>query len=91
MEKAPDLEIDSAVDITDEFVNTSFDIEIAFVKSRVKYQFRNSNWINYSVSTICKKLKHGTIMKYGTNADKRRSEENITHHNRHRCRRLSTE
>ena len=43
MEKAPDFEIDSAVDITDEFVNTSFDIGIAFVKSRVEYQFRNSN------------------------------------------------
>ena len=91
MEKAPDLEIDSAVDITDEFVNTSFDIGITFVKSRVEYQFRNSNWRNYSVSTICKKLKHGTIMKYGTNADKRRSEENITHHNRHCRRRLNTE
>ena len=91
MEKAPDLEIDSAVDITDEFVNTSFDIGIAFVRSHVEYLFRNSNWRNYSVSTICKKLKHGTIMKYGTNADKRRSEENITHHNRHRRRRLNTE
>ena len=41
MEKAPDLEIDSAVDITDEFVHTSFDIGIAFVKSHVEYLFRN--------------------------------------------------
>ena len=91
MEKAPDLEIDSAVDITDEFVNTSFDIGIAFVKSRVEYLFRNSNWRNYSVGTICQKLKHGAIMKYGTNADNRRSEENITHHNRHRRRHLNTD
>ena len=90
MEKAPDLVIDSALDITtDEFVNTSFDKGIAFVKSRVEYLFTNSKWRNYSISTICDKLKHGTIMKYGTNADKRRSEENITYHNRRRRRRLA--
>ena len=87
MEKAPDLVIDSETDINDDFVNTSFDIGIAFMKSRVEYLFLNSNWNKYSVSTICKKLKHGEIMKHGTRADKRRSEENITHHNMHRTRR----
>ena len=86
MEKAPDLVIDSETDITDDFVNTSFDIGIAFIKSRVEYMFVNSNWRHYSVSTICKKLKHGKIMKHGTRADKRRSEEDVTHHNRHRPR-----
>ena len=94
MEKAPDVEIDSVVDITDEFVHTSFDLGIAFVKSRVEYLFRNSNWritLLLQFATICKKLKHGVIMKSGTNAGKRRSEENITHHNRHHCCHLNTD
>ena len=86
MEKALDLFIDSETDITDDFVNTSFDIGIAFIKSRVEYMFVNSNWRHYSVSTICKNLKHGEIIKHGTRADKRRSEDNVTHHNRHRPR-----
>ena len=71
MEKAPDLVIDSALDITtDEFVNTSFDKGIAFVKSRVEYSFTNSKRRNYSISTISNKLKHSMLMTYGTNADK---------------------
>ena len=51
MEKAPDLVIDSGTDITDDFVNTSFDIGIAFIKSCVEYIFVNSNWRHYYVST----------------------------------------
>ena len=83
MEKAPDLVIDSETDITDDFVNTSFDIGIAFIKSRVEYMFVDSNLRHYSVSTICKNLKHGEIIKHGTRADKRRSEEDVTRHNMH--------
>ena len=89
MEKAPDLNLDCDTEIMDQFVNESFKIGIDYIKTRVEYIFRTQKWTSYTVGTFCKKLKHNEIMKNGSNADKRRSEENISHHNRHRRRRVT--
>ena len=88
IEKAPDLNLDCDIDITDQFVNESFKFGIDYIKTRVEYIFTVRKWTSYTVGAFCKKLKHNVLMKEGSNADKRRSEEIISHHNRHRHRRL---
>ena len=88
MESAPSVNLNGRhnVPIDDDFVEESFTLGIAFMKTQVEYIFRNDAWASWHVSTFSKKIKHSSIMADGSNSDKRRSLSTINFRNQKRPR-----
>ena len=85
MEKSPNLRTSDGDDI-DMDLESSFTIGLEFVRENIEYIFLNRNWVNWSASYFCKKIKYSSIMKHGTEEDKRRAENSKTYHNKKRRR-----
>ena len=79
MEKSPHLQTSDGDDIDMEF---SFTVGLEFVRENIEYIFLNRNWVNWSASYFCKKIKYSSIIKHGTEDDKRRAEMSKTYHNK---------
>ena len=71
MSTAPDinfLDVSAAVDAA--FIERSFLIGLAHVKTLVEYIFVTDKWKKWSVLYMCKKVTYSMVMKHGTNSDK---------------------
>ena len=83
LEKSSNLWTIDADDI-DMDLESSFTVGLEFVRENIEYIFLNRNWVNWSASYFCKKIKYSSIIKHGTEDDKRRAEMSKTYNNKKR-------
>ena len=68
-------------------VSSWYDITIERLKEEVTYIFTSNKWVSYTISNMAKKLLGSEIKKFGTDADKVRSDARVNLDHRNKARR----
>lgn len=84
IESYPLIRFLSDSELTEEFLNISFDFRVDHVKNIVSYIYLNEKWRGWKTLCFCKMISFNEVMKRGTVEDKERENNKKSHKNNKR-------